>query len=64
MKTSKSCQVGMSFSIPMSVIRTCGSVMHIRPFPSDSTTQTVPVSATAKFAPQMPTFAERNFSRR
>jgi hypothetical protein len=25
--------------------------VHIRPFPSDSTTHTVPVSATAKFAP-------------
>ena len=54
----------MSFSIPMSVTSTCGSVVHIRPFPSDSTTHTVPVSATAKFAPEMPTFAERNFSRR
>ena len=28
-----------------------GSVGHIRPLPSDSTTQIVPVSATAKFAP-------------
>ena len=27
-------------------------------------TQTVPVSATAKFAPEMPTLAWRNFSRR
>ena len=64
MKTSKSRQVGMTFSIPMSVTRTGGSVVHILPLPSDSTTQTVPVSATAKFAPEMPTFAARNFSRR
>ena len=28
-----------------------GSVRHMRPLPSDSTTQMVPVSATAKFAP-------------
>ena len=61
MKTSKSCQAGMTFSIPMSVTRTGGNVVHILPLPSDSTTQTVPVSATAKFAPLMPTFAERNF---
>src|SRR5829696_2240041 len=54
----------MTFSMPMSVTSTCGTVVHIRPLPSDSTTQTVPVSATAKFAPLTPTFAERNFSRR
>src|SRR3712207_8265271 len=34
------------------------------PLPSDSTTQTVPVSATRKFAPDTPTSTERNFSRR
>ena len=38
--------------------------MHIRPLPSDSTTQTVPVSATAKFAPLTPTLADRNRLRR
>ena len=42
----------MSFSIPISVTSTGGSVVHIRPFPSDSTTQTVPVSATPKLGPR------------
>ena len=37
--------------MPMTVMRTSGRVRHIRPLPSDSTTTTVPVSATAKFAP-------------
>ena len=64
MKTSKSCQAGMTFSTPIRVTSTGGTVVHIRPFPSDSTTHTVPVSATAKFAPETPTFAFRNFSRR
>ena len=50
--------------MPMTVIRVSGRVRHIRPLPSDSTTITVPVSATAKFAPETATFARRNFSRR
>ena len=58
------CHVGTSFSMPMTVIRTSGRVRHIRPLPSDSTTMTVPVSATAKLAPEMATLARRNFSRR
>ena len=45
--------VGTSFSMPMTVIRVSGRVRHIRPLPSDSTTAIVPVSATAKFAPQI-----------
>ena len=50
--------------MPMTVIRTSGRVRHIRPLPSDSTTTTVPVSATAKLAPETATLARRNFSRR
>ena len=50
--------------MPSTVMRTSGRVRHIRPFPSDSTTITVPVSATAKFAPETATRARRNFSRR
>ncbi len=41
-----------------------GSVRHIRPLPSDSSTTIVPVSATAKFAPLIAIRARRNFSRR
>ena len=44
-KTSRSCSVGTIFSMPTSVISIRGSVRHIRPLPSDSTTQTPPVSA-------------------
>jgi hypothetical protein len=47
----------------MTVIRVSGSVRHIRPLPSDSTTHSVPVSATAKLAPLIPTLALRNFRR-
>ena len=36
----------------------------MRPLPSDSTTQIVPVSAIPKFAPLTATGTERNFSRR
>jgi hypothetical protein len=39
-------------------------VRHIRPLPSDSTTTSDPVSATAKFTPEIPTLADRNFARR
>ncbi len=59
-----SCQVGTTFSMPITEIRMRGSVRHIRPLPSDSTTPTVPVSATPKFAPLIATWAARNFSRR
>ena len=62
--TSMSCHDGTSFSTPITVTSTSGSVVHMRPLPSDSTTQTVPVSATAKFAPEMPMRASRNFARR
>ena len=50
--------------MPITVIRVCGSVRHIRPLPSDSTTPIVPVSATAKFAPLIATRADRNLRRR
>ena len=36
--TSRSRHSGSTFSIPISVIRTRGSVVHMRPLPSDSTT--------------------------
>ena len=62
--TSRSCQRGTSFSIPMTVIKVSGRVRHIRPLPSDSTTAKVPLSATAKLAPLIATFADRNFRRR
>ena len=62
--TSRSANVGTSFSIPSTVTSTGGSVVHMRPLPSDSTMQIVPVSATPKFAPLTPTFAFRNRSRR
>ena len=48
----------------MIVIKVSGRVRHIRPLPSDSTTLSVPVSATAKFAPLIATLACRNFRRR
>ena len=44
-------QRGSTFSMPITVISVRGSVVHMRPLPSDSTTPIVPVSATAKFAP-------------
>ena len=62
--TSRSRKRGIAFSIPITVISTSGSVVHMRPLPSDSTTQIVPVSATAKFAPEIATRARRNASRR
>ena len=55
-------QLGTTFSIPITVTSTSGSVVHIRPLPSDSKTQTLPVSATAKFAPLTPIRADRNFA--
>ena len=56
--TSMSRQLGTTFSIPITVTSTSGSVVHIRPLPSDSNTQTLPVSATAKFAPLTPIRAD------
>ena len=50
--------------MPMTLMSTSGSVVHIRPLPSDSTTETVPVSATAKLTPLIPTRAPRNSLRR
>ena len=63
-KTSRSRHSGSSFSIPITVTSTSGSVVHMRPLPSDSTTATVPVSAIPKFAPDTATFTDRNLSRR
>src|SRR5690625_7856393 len=64
--TSRSWKLGTTFSIPTTEIRVLGRVRHIRPLPSDSTTTMVPVSATAKFAPETATASDmsRNFSRR
>ncbi len=50
--------------MPTTEISVSGRVTHMRPLPSDSTTTRVPVSATRKFAPEIPTFARKNFSRR
>src|SRR5205085_2803320 len=55
---------GSSFSMPTMLISTGGSVVHMRPLPSDSRITSVPVSAIAKLAPLMPTRARRNRSRR
>ena len=50
--------------MPTTEISVRGSVTHIRPLPSDSTTTSEPVSAIAKFAPDTPTWADRNAWRR
>ncbi len=47
--------------MPMTEISTLGRVRHIRPLPSDSTMQMLPVSATPKFAPLMATGTLKNF---
>jgi hypothetical protein len=62
--TSRSAQVGTSFSMPTTETSTSGRVRHIRPFPSDSSTTSEPVSATAKFAPDTPILVDRNLRRR
>ena len=62
--TSRSRHSGTTFSIPITVTSVSGSVVQKRPFPSDSTTHTAPVSATPKFAPLTATGTVRNFSRR
>ena len=64
MNTPRSSQRGRIFSMPITVISVSGSVRHIRPLPSDSTTHSVPVSAIAKLAPLIPTLADRNRRRR
>ena len=56
--------MGTSFSMPITVISVRGRVRHIRPLPSDSTTASVPVSATAKLAPLIATRAARKVRRR
>ena len=60
--TSMSRQDGTSFSMPITVTSTSGSVVHMRPLPSDSNTQTVPVSATAKLAPEIPMRADEELA--
>ena len=50
--------------MPITVMSVSGRVRHIRPLPSDSTTASVPVSATAKLAPETATRAARNRRRR
>jgi len=50
--------------MPTTETSTSGRVRHIRPFPSDSTTARVPVSATAKLAPEIATRVDRNVARR
>ena len=49
----------------MERIATCsvGTVVTIRPFPSFVNRTRLPVSVAAKFAPEIPASAERNFSR-
>ena len=51
-------------SMPMIAMCTRGSPEHMRPLPSFSTRTRVPVSATPKFTPVMPTGARRKRSRR
>ena len=60
----RSSRVGTTFSMPMTVTSSGGSVVHMRPLPSFSTTQTVPVSATPTLAPVTPMPARRKRSRR
>ena len=62
--TSRSRQAGSSFSMPTTEISVRGSVRHIRPLPSDSSTTREPVSAIAKLAPETPTVADRKARRR
>ena len=48
--------------MPITVISVSGRVRHIRPLPSDSTTTSVPVSATPKLAPLTATLADRKIA--
>ena len=50
--------------MPTTLTSSGGSVVTMRPLPSFSTTQTVPVSATATLQPVTPMPARRNRSRR
>ena len=50
--------------MPITVTSVWGTVVQKRPLPSDSTTQTEPVSATPKFAPLTAIGALRKRSRR
>ena len=52
--------MGISFSIPTTLISVSGNVRHMRPLPSDSATSSPPVSAIAKFAPLTATLVFRN----
>ena len=54
---------GTSFSIPAVTMCTRGGVVVSSALPSLVTTQTAPVSAIRKLAPEMPTSALKNFSR-
>ena len=51
--TSSSAQSRTIRSIPMTAMWTLGTEVHIRPLPSFSTRQMEPVSATAKFTPEI-----------
>ena len=62
--SARSSSDGTTFSMPMTVTSSGGSVVHMRPLPSFSTTQTVPVSATPTLAPVTPIPARRKRSRR
>ena len=55
---------GTSFSMPIRVMSVSGRVRHMRPLPSDSKIETVPVSATPMLVPETATLACRNFLRR
>src|ERR1035437_6448590 len=52
-----------TFSSPITAMWIGGTCVDIRPFPSFSTRQSVPVSATAKFTPESPASASKNFCR-
>ncbi len=62
--TSRSRHSASTFSMPITVTSVSGTVVQKRPLPSDSTTQTDPVSATPKFAPLTAIGALRKRSRR
>ena len=49
--------------MPVMAMCTSGTVVHMRPLPSFSTSTSVPVSATMKFTPDTPIGASRNWSR-
>src|SRR5271157_4545282 len=55
---------GTIFSMDSTTMWTGGRVVHIRPFPSFVKRTMLPESATAKLAPDIPAFADRNSSLR